>query len=85
MCSHEESRCPRARSTDHTVECWLHGSRFDLRTGKPTGLPATEPVPVYPVRIDGDDVYVGLPSRELSRTSRSRPMSTLEIRDLHVS
>ena len=27
---------------DCTVECWLHGSRFDLRTGKPTGLPATE-------------------------------------------
>ena len=43
---------------DSTVECWLHGSRFDLRTGKPTGLPATEPVPVYPVKIDGDDVLV---------------------------
>ena len=26
------------------IECWLHGSRFDLRTGKPSGLPATEPV-----------------------------------------
>jgi 3-phenylpropionate/trans-cinnamate dioxygenase ferredoxin subunit len=44
---------------DHChVECWLHGSRFDLRTGKPDVLPATEPVPVYPVRIDGDDVLV---------------------------
>jgi len=39
-------------------ECWLHGSRFDLRTGEPTGLPAYEPVPVYPVRLDGDDVLV---------------------------
>ena len=45
---------------DHTVECWLHGSCFDLRTGKPTGYPATEPVPVYPVKIEGDDVYVAL-------------------------
>jgi len=44
---------------DHChVECWLHGSRFDLRTGKPDVLPATESVPVYPVRIDGDDVLV---------------------------
>ena len=41
-----------------TIECWLHGSCFDLRTGEPTNLPATEPVDVYPVRVDGDDVYV---------------------------
>ena len=43
-----------------TLECWLHGSRFDLRTGQPTGLPATEPVPVYPVEIHDGDVYVSL-------------------------
>jgi 3-phenylpropionate/trans-cinnamate dioxygenase ferredoxin component len=41
-----------------TVECWLHGSEFDLRTGKPTGLPATEPVATFPVEVRGDDVYV---------------------------
>src|SRR3954463_13071761 len=41
-----------------TIECALHGSCFDLRTGQPTNLPATEPVPVYPVRVEGDDVYV---------------------------
>ena len=38
--------------------CPCHGSRFDLRTGKPTGPPATEPVPIYPVQIDGDDVLI---------------------------
>jgi 3-phenylpropionate/trans-cinnamate dioxygenase ferredoxin subunit len=41
-----------------TIECWLHGSCFDLRTGEPTNLPATEPVDVYPVRVEGEDVYV---------------------------
>ncbi|MDK3256367.1 non-heme iron oxygenase ferredoxin subunit [Blastococcus capsensis] len=41
-----------------TIECALHGSCFDLRTGEPTNLPATEPVPVYPVRVEGEDVYV---------------------------
>ena len=51
-----------------TVECWLHGSRFDLRTGKPTGLPATEPVPVYPVDVRDGDVYVSLtPSNGVTR------------------
>ncbi|WP_234317555.1 Rieske 2Fe-2S domain-containing protein, partial [Streptomyces stelliscabiei] len=39
---------------DCQIECWLHGSAFDLRTGKPSGLPATRPVPVYPVKIEGD-------------------------------
>ena len=40
------------------IECWLHGSRFDLRTGNPTGLPAFEPVPVYPCKVDGDTIVV---------------------------
>jgi 3-phenylpropionate/trans-cinnamate dioxygenase ferredoxin subunit len=42
------------------VECWLHGSCFDLRSGKPTGPPATKPVAIYPVKIDGGDVLVAL-------------------------
>jgi 3-phenylpropionate/trans-cinnamate dioxygenase ferredoxin subunit len=45
---------------DGNVECWLHGSCFDLRTGRPTGPPATLPVPTYPVKIDGGDVYVAV-------------------------
>jgi 3-phenylpropionate/trans-cinnamate dioxygenase ferredoxin component len=40
------------------IECWLHGSRFDLRTGKPTGLPAYEPVPIYPCKVENDAVLV---------------------------
>ena len=46
-----------------TLECWLHGSRFDLRTGNPTGLPATVPVPVYPVEIRDGFVFVSLTPR----------------------
>jgi len=41
-----------------TVECWLHGSRFDLRTGKPTGLPATEPIATFAVEVRDGDLYV---------------------------
>lgn len=43
---------------DRHIECWKHGSRFSLETGEPDTLPATRPVPVYAVRIDGDDVHV---------------------------
>ena len=60
LCSHAEVPLSEGEIYDYTVECWLHGSCFDLRTGQPTGLPATEPVPVYPVKIEGDDVYVAL-------------------------
>jgi 3-phenylpropionate/trans-cinnamate dioxygenase ferredoxin subunit len=40
------------------IECWLHGSRFNLRTGEPTGLPAYEPVAVYPCKVADDMVVV---------------------------
>ena len=43
------------------IECPKHGSAFSLRTGEPLTLPATQPVPVYEVRVDGGEVYVKLP------------------------
>ncbi len=64
VCSHEEVPLSEGEIYDHTVECWLHGSCFDLRTGKPTGPPATRPVPTYPVKTEGDDVYVSLSDQE---------------------
>jgi 3-phenylpropionate/trans-cinnamate dioxygenase ferredoxin subunit len=60
VCSHAEVPLSEGEIDGCTIECWLHGSRFDLRTGKPTGMPATEPVPVYPVKIEGDDVLVAI-------------------------
>ncbi|HPU13260.1 MAG TPA: non-heme iron oxygenase ferredoxin subunit [Aeromicrobium sp.] len=44
------------------IECFLHGSRFNLKTGEPTCLPATEPVPVYSTTIEGADVFVEIPT-----------------------
>ncbi len=66
VCSHADVPLSEGEVDDHTLECWLHGSRFDLRTGKPTGLPATQPVPVYPVHIDGDDVHVDVTADSLT-------------------
>ena len=43
------------------IECWKHGSCFSLVTGEPSALPATRPVPVYELRIDGADVLVVQP------------------------
>lgn len=43
-----------------TIECPLHGSRFDVRTGAVLSLPAFEPIATYPVRVEGEDVLVAL-------------------------
>ena len=57
-CSHAEVSLSEGEVEDCSIECWLHGSRFDLATGEPTSLPAIMPIPVYPVTVDGDDVLV---------------------------
>jgi 3-phenylpropionate/trans-cinnamate dioxygenase ferredoxin subunit len=59
-CSHAEVPLSEGEIDDCSVECWLHGSRFDLRTGQPTGPPAVTPVPVYPVEIRDGFVFVSL-------------------------
>ena len=61
-CSHAAIALSEGDVEGCEIECWLHGSRFDLRTGKPTGLPATEPVAIYPVAVQGDDVMVDVAS-----------------------
>ena len=58
LCTHATVPLSEGEVDDCTIECWLHGSRFDLRTGEPTGLPAITPVDVYPITVDGDDVFV---------------------------
>ena len=60
VCSHANVALSEGEVEGQTIECWLHGSRFDLVTGRPTGLPATQPVAVYPVKIDGDSVLVAV-------------------------
>jgi 3-phenylpropionate/trans-cinnamate dioxygenase ferredoxin subunit len=63
VCSHEDYSLSEGEVLADAceIECWKHGSMFDLRTGEPRSLPATKPVPVYGVRVDGDDVMVELP------------------------
>jgi 3-phenylpropionate/trans-cinnamate dioxygenase ferredoxin subunit len=46
---------------EREIECWKHGSTFSLVTGQPQSLPATQPVPVYNIVREGDDLYVEVP------------------------
>ena len=58
ICSHADVSLAEGDVDGCTLECWLHGSRFDLRTGHPSGPPATTPVPVYPVSVEGYNVFL---------------------------
>lgn len=57
-CTHADVSLSEGEVEDCALECWLHASRFDLRTGEPLSLPAVRPVPVFPVTLDGDEVLV---------------------------
>ena len=58
-CSHGKVALSEGDVVDNTIECYLHGSVFDLRTGRALSLPATEPVRVFPCRVvDGTSIEV---------------------------
>ena len=58
VCTHGDISLSDGFVEGETLECWAHGSAFSLRTGRPLTLPAYEPVPVFVVQIDGDDVLI---------------------------
>jgi 3-phenylpropionate/trans-cinnamate dioxygenase ferredoxin subunit len=61
-CSHAEVPLSEGEIDNDTVECWLHGSCFDLRTGQPVNPPAVEPIATYRVTVEDGDVFVSLDS-----------------------
>jgi 3-phenylpropionate/trans-cinnamate dioxygenase ferredoxin subunit len=62
-CSHADYSLSEGEvyTREREIECWKHGSTFSLVDGEPQMLPATRPVPVYDVQVDGQDVLVTLP------------------------
>ncbi|MFL6144510.1 MAG: non-heme iron oxygenase ferredoxin subunit [Labedaea sp.] len=60
VCTHAELALSEGEVTGRGLECWLHGSCFDLYTGAPSAPPATEPVDVFGVTVTDGQVYVDL-------------------------
>jgi len=60
VCSHQNISLAEGEvdAEERTIECWKHGSEFALESGEALTLPATRPVPVYDVRVEGDDIVV---------------------------
>lgn len=68
-CSHQDWSLSEGMVFDRAVECSLHGSTFDLGTGRPATLPATTPVPTFDVRVVGDRVEV-----DVTRATNDAPI-----------
>ncbi|MDY7527827.1 MULTISPECIES: non-heme iron oxygenase ferredoxin subunit [Cryobacterium] len=57
-CTHGDISLSEGFVEDDTVECWAHGSKFSLKSGRPLNLPAYEPVPVFTVELINGDVFI---------------------------
>ncbi len=60
VCTHAYALLSDGYLEEGCIECPLHQARFDIRTGKALCEPATEDVATYPIRVEGDDIYVGI-------------------------
>lgn len=61
-CSHMGGPLGEGRLEGTIVTCPWHGSRFDVRTGQAVGPPARDPVRVYAVQVEGQEVKIALES-----------------------
>jgi nitrite reductase/ring-hydroxylating ferredoxin subunit len=62
-CTHEEASLSTGVLRGELVKCPLHGSRFNVCTGKALEEPAEEDLRTYPVRLEGERILIGLPAR----------------------
>ncbi len=58
VCTHDGGPLGDGDLDDHCLVCPRHGAKFDIRTGAAVCMPATEATAAYPVKIEGDDIYI---------------------------
>ena len=61
LCTHDGGPLAEGEVEGDQVICPRHGARFDIKTGAALSFPAVTPVDTYPVRVDGDELWIGLP------------------------
>ena len=63
LCTHDGGALDQGELEGVEIECPRHGARFDVRTGAVTQMPAFEPIETHEVRVQGDDLLVGVEHR----------------------
>ena len=62
LCTHGHAELAGGYLEGDLIQCPMHGGMFEIRTGKAAGAPCTVDLQVFPVKIEGDQVFVGLPA-----------------------
>lgn len=58
VCTHDDGPVAEGELDEYIIECPRHGAKFDIRTGRVKQLPAVVPIPIYAVKVEGDEVLV---------------------------
>jgi len=64
ICTHAYAAMSDGYIEDGQIECPLHGACFDIKTGKALTAPAAVDLDCYPVKIEGDQILVGVKKAE---------------------
>ena len=62
VCTHEFAMLSEGFIEGEEIECPLHQARFHIPTGQVRAAPATEDIPTFPVRVEGEDIMIGVPT-----------------------
>ena len=58
VCTHDGGPLDQGNLEGDEIECPRHGARFNVRTGEATLMPAVMPVQTFPIKIEGNQVFV---------------------------
>ncbi|TGL57281.1 non-heme iron oxygenase ferredoxin subunit [Leptospira ognonensis] len=58
VCTHDGEIISCGKLEGEVITCPRHFAKFNIRTGAVLAKPATEPLTLFPVRINGDDIEV---------------------------
>lgn len=60
ICTHQDAALSDGEIVGNDLECPLHGGAFNIKTGAPTSFPVVTPVPKYQIKIENDEILIGL-------------------------
>lgn len=58
LCTHEDVHLENGLVIEHIIECPMHNGQFDYRTGKAMRSPVCVDLVTYPVKVEGNDVFI---------------------------
>jgi nitrite reductase/ring-hydroxylating ferredoxin subunit len=64
LCTHAYARLAQGYVEGDVIECPYHGGTYDIRTGKALSAPCTRDLKLYPLRIEGDEILVGIETED---------------------